>query len=221
MSRSKLYPESKVEIQGFIARHYDTILDMASLGLYKKFIKSAIKKMEIKPGERILDLGCGTGRNARLMRNDFGEKGHLLGMDVSYTMGRQFERKTRSFNNMEFHSERIDLPFKQRRKFDRVFISFVLHGFPQDVREVIIKNAYDNLKPGGIFTILDFAEFSLHDMPVYYRIPFKIVECPYAFDFIEKDWKKNLEGHGFGQFTEHFMFNKYVRLLNAVKSMQY
>ncbi len=217
MSRSKLYPESKVEIQGFIARRYDTILDMASLGFYNKFIISAIKKMQIKPGENILDLGCGTGRNARLMRTDFGVKGYLLGMDVSYTMGRQFERNNRPFKNMEFHSERIDMPFKQERKFDRVFISFVLHGFPQDVREVIIKNAYNNLKPGGIFTILDFAEFSLSDMPAYYRIPFKILECPYAFDFIEKDWKKNLAQHGFGQFTEHFMFKNYLRLLNGVK----
>jgi len=217
MSRSKLYPESKVEIQGFMARRYDTILDIASFGLYHKFIVSAIKKMHIRPGEHILDMGCGTGRNARLMRADFGAKGYLLGMDVSYTMGRQFERNNRPFTNMEFHSERIDMPFKQETKFDRVFISFVLHGFPQDVREVIVKNAYDNLKPGGVFTILDFAEFSLRDMPVYYRIPFKILECPYAFDFIEKDWKKKLEQYGFGQFTEHFMFSNYVRLLNGIK----
>ncbi len=220
MSRSKLYPESKVEIQGFIARRYDTILDMASLGLYRKFIVSAIKKMQIKTGENILDLGCGTGRNARLMRTEFGDTGYLLGMDVSYTMGRQFERNNRPFTNMEFHSERIDMPFKQGQMFDRVFISFVLHGFPQDVREVIVKNAYDNLKPGGIFTILDFAEFSLSDMPIYYRVPFKILECPYAFDFIEKDWKKKLEQYGFGQFTEHFMFRNYVRLLNGTKVTQ-
>ena len=218
MSRSKLYPESKVEIQGFIARHYDTLLNIASLGWYKKFITAAIKKMQIEPGEHILDLGCGTGRNARLMRNYFGDNGHLLGMDVSYTMGRQFEHNTRPYKNMEFHSERIDLPFIQEQKFDRVFIGFVLHGFPQQVRKTIIKNAYDNLKPGGIFSVLDFAEFSLDEMPAYYRIPFKILECPYAFDFIEKDWKKKLAEYGFGQFSEHLMFHNYLRLLNGTKA---
>ncbi len=217
MSRSKLYPESKVEIQGFFARHYDFILDILSLGRYKKFIKSAIKKMQIKPGEHILDLGCGTGRNARFMRNEFGDEGRLLGMDISYTMGRQFERKSRPYKNMEFHSERIDLPFTQEYKFDRVFIGFVLHGFPQHVRKIIIQNAYDNLKSGGVFSILDFAEFSLNEMPFYYRAPFKILECPYAFDFIQEDWKKKLTKSGFGHFSESFMFKNYIRLLNATK----
>ena len=34
----KLYPESKVEIQGFTAKHYDTIMNIVSFGFYTKFI---------------------------------------------------------------------------------------------------------------------------------------------------------------------------------------
>jgi hypothetical protein len=38
----RLYPESKVEIQGFTAKHYDTIMNIVSFGFYAKFIGDAI-----------------------------------------------------------------------------------------------------------------------------------------------------------------------------------
>ena len=214
----KLYPESKVEVQGFTAKHYDTIMNIVSFGFYAKFIGSAISKLEIKDEDYILDLGCGTGRNACLMRNYLSEKGFILGLDVSEGMGKQFNEKTKNFNNVAFKNQRIDLPLSLEDKFDKVFISFVLHGFPQQVRETIINNAYENLKTGGLFWILDFNEFALMDMPFYYRIPFVTIECPYAFDFIGRDWKKILKKSGFNNFIERLYIKSYVRLLAARKA---
>ena len=214
----KLYPESKVEIQGFTAKHYDTIMNIVSFGFYAKFIGNALSKLEIKDDDYILDLGCGTGRNACLMRNYLSEKGFILGLDVSEEMGKQFNEKVRNFKNVAFKNQRIDLPFSLEDKFDKVFISFVLHGFPHEVRETIINNAYENLKTGGTFWILDFNEFALMDMPFYYRIPFVTIECPYAFDFIERDWKKILKKSGFNNFIERLYLKSYVRLLAARKT---
>jgi ubiquinone/menaquinone biosynthesis C-methylase UbiE len=214
----KLYPESKVEIQGFTAKHYDIIMNIMSFGFYAKFIDNTISKLEIKDEDYILDLGCGTGRNACLMRNYLSEKGFILGLDVSEEMGKQFNEKIRNFKNVAFKNQRIDLPFSLEDKFDKVFISFVLHGFPHEVRERIINNAYENLKTGGTFWILDFNEFAVIDMPFYFRIPFLAIECPYAFDFIERDWKKILEKTGFNNFTERLYLKSYVRLLAARKA---
>jgi len=214
----KLYPESKVEIQGFTAKYYDIIMNIMSFGFYAKFIGNAISKLEIKDEDYILDLGCGTGRNACLMRNYLREKGFILGLDVSEEMGKQFNEKVRNFKNVAFKNQRIDLPFSLEDKFDKVFISFVLHGFPHEVRERIINNAYENLKTGGTFWILDFNEFALINMPFYFRIPFLAIECPYAFDFIERDWKKILEKTGFNNFIERLYLKSYVRLLAARKA---
>ena len=214
----KFYPESKVEIQGFTAKYYDTIMDILSFGFYGKFIGNAISKLEISDEDYILDLGCGTGRNACLMRNYLSEKGFILGLDVSEEMGKKFNKKTRDFENIVFKNQRIDLPFSLEDRFDKVFISFVLHGFPHEVRKTIINNAYENLKTGGIFWILDFNEFALMDMPFYYRIPFVTIECPYAFDFIERDWKKILKKSGFDNFIETLYLKSYVRLLAASKT---
>ncbi len=211
------YPESKVETNGFMAAHYDALLGLATIGRYPSLIKKSIRLMEIEPADRILDLGTGTGRNACLMAKYLSEKGRLIGIDISQAMISQFKRKCANFPNVKIIHARVDksLPFK--KKFDKVFISFVLHGFPQNVRETIVKGAFEVLKINGSLYILDYNEFSFNAAPFYLKVPFKLIECPYAFDFIERDWKQILINHNFADFEEFFFFKDYVRLLKAKK----
>ncbi len=217
MNKKKYYPESKVEIHDFTANYYDTILNIASLGTYPFFIRNAIAQMKILPQDRILDLGAGSGRNALLMRPYLSEKGEIVGLDISMEMIMQFKNKSDKFNNLKILEKRIDEPLPFQLEFDKVFISFVLHGFPQTIRKQVIQNAFQALKPGGILFILDYNEFDLNKMPFFLKIPFRIIECPYAFDFIDEDWKQILSKIGFSDFTEYYFFRKYVRLLEAKK----
>ncbi|MCK4397317.1 class I SAM-dependent methyltransferase [candidate division WOR-3 bacterium] len=211
------YPESKVEVSGFNARHYDMLLDMITLGRYSSFIRKAIRLMRIRSADKILDLGAGTGRNACLMVRYFSSRGELIGFDISKEMISQFKKNCMDFPNIRIINGRIDEDLVYERYFDKVFISFVLHGFPQKARNQIIRNTFKALKEGGEFFILDYNEFSLNEIPFYLRIAFKLMECPYAFDFIEKDWKKILSLRGFSDFREHFFFSGYIRLLTGVK----
>ena len=213
------YPESKVEVSGFIARHYDMLMDVISLGRYSSMIRKAIQSMDIRPADRILDLGAGTGRNAYLMTRYFSSRGELIGLDISKEMISQFKKNCAVFPNIKIINARIDQDLAYERYFDKVFISFVLHGFPQKARNQIIRNAFKALKKGGEFFILDYNEFSLNEIPFYLRVPFKLMECSYAFDFIEKDWKKILFLQGFNDFKEHPFFSSYVRLLKGVKAL--
>ncbi len=209
------YPGSRVEVSGFVARHYDMLMNVVILGRYSSFIRKAIQLMGIGPADKILDLGAGTGRNACLMARYFSSEGEIVGLDISQEMTSQFEKNCRDLPNVKIINARIDQDLAYERYFDKVFISFVLHGFPQQARNQIIRNAFKALKRGGEFFILDYGEFSLHDTPFYVRLPFKLAECRYAFDFIGKDWKKILSSQGFNSFEEHFFFNGYVRLLRA------
>ncbi len=213
----KIYTDSKVELTPFISKHYDSILNIASFGLYKKFIHSAIADMTIQADNHILDFGCGTGRNSCIMHQYLSDKGFITGIDLSPVMLNQFKDNCAPHNNTEAIQQRIDIDFDLEKRYDIVFTSFVIHGFPHNIREQIIKNAYRHLKQGGQFMILDFAEFSLKEMPFFYRIPFKIIECKYAFDFIERDWKAILTDYGFGNFEEKLYFKNYARLLKATK----
>ncbi len=215
MATAKLYPESGVELTEFTAHNYDLMMNTLSFGQYSKFIHKAVKDISIKPADSILDLGCGTGRNAGLMLQYLGKNGKITGIDLSAVMQQQFEKRFIGENRATFRQQRIDIPFDLGEKFDIVFISFVIHGFPHEVRSAVIENAKTHLKPGGHFIILDFAEFDMAKMPAFHRWIFKKIECPYAFDYIKKDWKLILETKNLFAETESFYFFKYVRLLKT------
>jgi len=213
----KLYPDSGVELSKFTAKHYDKIMNTASFGLYRTFIQKAIKDLELKSNDKILDLGCGTGRNILLMNKYVDENSLLIGLDISDDMEKQFNINSKQFSNIKFINKRIDQAFELEQKFDKIFISFVIHGFPHEIRKIIIKNAYNNLKQGGTFNILDFAEFDMSKMPFHHRFIFRKIECKFAFDFIKRDWKSILKEYGFNEFSESYYFKNYVRLLKAQK----
>jgi len=214
--KEKIYPDSGVELSPFISRHYDRILAIGSLGRYHRSVRRAIQAMNIKPEDQILDLGCGTGSNAEFMSGYLGSGGGVLGMDISGEMRTQFLKRFRNDIRFRFQDHRIDQPFDLEMTFDKVFIAFVIHGFPHEVRQVVIENAKKHLKPGGSFFILDWSEFDLAAMPPLHRFVFNTFECKYAFDFIERDWKSILAGHGFGDFREHFYLRRYMRLLEGI-----
>ncbi len=217
---NKFYPDSKVEIQGFAAKFYDKIMNIMTFGGYSLFIKNAIKSMGILQNDKILDFGAGTGRNALLMNKFLSEDGEILGLEISDLMIAQFKNKTKEVENVNIINKRIDQPFELKTKYDKVFISFVLHGFPFEIQQNIIHNAFTALKEDGEFIILDFNEFVTDKTPLYFRIPFKIVECKYAFEYVEQDWKHILSEFGFSNFEEKFYLGNHLRLLKAKKSIK-
>lgn len=209
--------ESKVEIKGFEARHYDFLLDFVSLGKYKKFIERAIKDMNIRPNDRILDLGCGTGRNAQLMAEYLSENGSILGLDIGDEMIQQFQERFAQSPNIKVEKKSIIEKLLYENEFDKALISFVLHGFPPEKQDIIVENIKSALKPGGEFFLLDWQEFDLNEKPWYFRFAFKKFECRLAQDFIKRDWKKYLAEKGFGDFKETTYFRNSIRLLRSVK----
>lgn len=213
--RKKCYPDSRVELTPFIARHYDLLLDLLSGGTYRRFIAKAINDLDLKPDDSILDLGCGSGRNTALMLEYLGPDGRITGLDLSPEMKEQFVKRLAGEPRAAFLQQRIDVPFNLEQKFDLVFISFVLHGFPQEVRKIILENVIRHLKPGARLAVLDYAEFNLQDKPFIFRWVFKKFECAYARDFIEFDWKQILKEAGFQIEKEKFYFWNYLRLLKT------
>jgi len=211
------YPGSKVAVKGFTAMYYDLFMNVIALGKYPSFIKQSIKLMGIKPEDKIIDFGVGTGRNSCLMLKYLSPKGQLTGVDSSKIMIAKFRKKCAPFFNAGIINNRIDNPLSFKEEYDKVFVSFVLHGFPQNVRKIIIDNAYKALNNNGEFHILDWNESDLNTLPFHQRVLFRLIECPYAFDFIKRDWKKVLTEKGFADFEEYYFFGKFIRLLKASK----
>ncbi len=126
--------------------------------------------------------------------------------------------KCRRFGDrVAFRNQRIEEPLPFHEDFDRVFISFVLHGFEVPDRQRIVRNAARALKPGGHFYILDYNEFDVDRAPWPVRWFIRKVECPLAEEFIRSDLKALLASEGFGGFAEWHYFRRLVRLQRAVK----
>ncbi len=212
--------QSKVEVTGFEAKYYDLLMDILTLGKYRIFIKDAISDMKIERGDSILDFGAGTGRNALLMREFTGDEGKIVGLEIGEEMMEQFRNNTKQYDNIILKEQRIDEPLEYENEFDIVFISFVLHGFIQEKRDIIISNAYKALKDGGRFCILDYNNFNVDEASLFTKFVIRKVECPLAEDFIVKDTKQMLQRDNFTDFETSLYFGGLVRLLSARKSLK-
>ena len=146
------------------ARYYDLFLNLLSLGQYYHLIKGVAEKMGIKPGQSILDLGSVRGRNDCFMAEKVGSGGKIVGLDISDEMLSRARKRCRKYPNVTFEKQRVELSIPYKEEFDKVFISFVLHGFEDDQKLRIIHGALQALKPGGAFHILDYSEFNLEKM---------------------------------------------------------
>jgi len=216
-SQSKRYPGSKVEVRGWEARYYDLLMDVASLGRYKGFIESAIRAMDIQPGDRILDLGSGSGRNACLMLRYAGDRGEIQGYDIGEEMMARFRVRCAPHPNVRVTRQPIDEELPPRAPFDKAFISFVLHGLPHPSRLKVLDNVHRALRPGGTFHILDYGELDPERRSLPIRWFFRHVECPYATDYVRRDWSQLLEQAGFTVIGERPYFWGLARLLTAQK----
>jgi len=208
---------SKVEITGWPARHYDRLMDLLFVGGYHRFITNVIAKMGIQPGDYILDLGSGTGRNACLMTGLSGASGRVVGVDISQQMLQQARRRCQAHPEVSFLDSRIEKPLPFHEEFDKACLFFVLHGFEDEDKHRIIANARQALKTDGTLWILDYNQFELDKLWLPLRWIFKRFECELAAEFLNLDLEKMLAGGGFGDFVSYAFLNGYVRLLGARK----
>ena len=211
--------DSKVEVTGLEARYYDFFMNAITGGSYPFFIRSAIREMQIQPGNDILVFGAGTGRNMDLMNRYLAGKGRIVGLDIGPEMLAQARRRFVDHPYICIEDRRIDDSLPYENEFDKVFISFVLHGFIQEDRLKIIANAWRALRPGGEFIILDYNEINLPRAPWLVRQVFRM-ECPLATDFVDRDMQAILREQGFDAFRVYPHYLGYVRLLAARKGGQ-
>ena len=210
-------PRSMVEVSGRWASYYDHLMNTLFLGTYPRFMRGVAARMQIQPGDEILDLGSGTGRNARLMLSAAPEVERIVGVDLSERMLARARRRCAGQPRIRFAKRRIEQPLPFAEEFDIAFISFVLHGFEDEDKLRIIANARDALRPGGSLWILDYDEFDLERTRQPVRWLFTHFECELASEFLRLDLAAMLSGSGFGQFATHQFMYGTVRLLKAVK----
>lgn len=116
--------------------------DVFSDGGYDRLMKEFHRVVRPKKGEKILDLGCGTGA----FTERFSKMGlHVTGIDISKNSIAKARKKVKKAKFIV--ADITKLPFKSN-SIDIVCFSEVLHHFPNNA-VAAIKEARRVLKPGG------------------------------------------------------------------------
>jgi ubiquinone/menaquinone biosynthesis C-methylase UbiE len=118
-----------------------------------------INLARLKPGETVLDVGCGTGTLAIVAKGRVGRTGKVHGIDASPEMIARARKKTEKAGlAVDFRKASIEaLPF-QDRQVDVVLSTLMLHHLPRQVRENGLYEIRRVLKPGGRVLIVDFGQ---------------------------------------------------------------
>ncbi len=107
----------------------------------------AIARLGLKPGETVLDLGCGTGLSFELLEQEVGPGGRVIGVELTPEMLRLAEDRAErnGWTNITFiegNAEEVEIP----GPVDAVLTFFTPHI---TVSRLAMVRALEALKPGG------------------------------------------------------------------------
>ena len=116
--------------------------------------KKAVSRLGLKPGARVLEVGCGTGRNLAHLVEVVGGRGRVYGVDLSEGMlqeARELSLKANWRNVTLIRSDATDYTLSEL--VDGVIFSLSYAVIPHH-REAL-RHAWQHLRPGGYVVIMD------------------------------------------------------------------
>jgi S-adenosylmethionine-diacylgycerolhomoserine-N-methlytransferase len=117
-----------------------------------------VEKLEIAPGERVIEIGCGTGANFAAIQERLGNSGELIGIDCSAPMLRKAAERIRKngWANVRLMDVEYGKETVTRGKADAILFSYSLSMIAD--WELALACAQSELWPGGRIGVLDFCK---------------------------------------------------------------
>jgi SAM-dependent methyltransferase len=125
----------------------------------------AMDRARIESGERVLDIGCGCGQTSLELATRVGEKGSVLGLDISGPMLASARDRAReaSVSNVSFQqadAQTHDFDASGESGFDLVFSRFGVMFFSSPVDA--FTNLMSALRPGGRLSFVCWQRLDLN-----------------------------------------------------------
>lgn len=151
-------------------------------------IKTDLSKVEeqarwagIRPGMRVVDVGCGSGKAAAGLHRLVQPGGSVVGIDASAERVR-YARKHYGGKDLRFLLRDLRSPLNDLGQFDFVWVRFLLEYFRRD-SFALTRNIAELVRPGGILCLLDLDHNSLTHYGLPQRLEGKITQL---VEFLEE-----------------------------------
>src|SRR5512144_53518 len=142
--------------------HLSRWYDLVAGGTEKKYRDWGMEKLAAQPGEKILEIGFGTGHCLVSLAKAVGPAGRVIGLDISDGM----LAIARERLQQDGLNERVDLrlgdatqlDFIEANSLDGVFMSFTLELFDNPEIPRVLQECHRILKPGGRVAVVSMTK---------------------------------------------------------------
>jgi demethylmenaquinone methyltransferase/2-methoxy-6-polyprenyl-1,4-benzoquinol methylase len=161
-----------------LSRWYDSFYASERL-----FTKAGLRLLDAQPGEKILEIGFGTGHALIELARAAGGTGSVCGIDLSpgmFAIARRRIQRTGMEGRISLQlGDATRLPFSDHQ-FNAVFMSFTLELFETAKIPVLLVECQRVLQPGGRLGIVSLVKKNTLAVEIYewFHIRFpKVVDC--------------------------------------------
>jgi ubiquinone/menaquinone biosynthesis C-methylase UbiE len=111
--------------------------------------------LDLKPGMKVLDAGCGPGRLSIPTAKAIGPQGELTALDLQAEMLARVREKAQiaGLSNLHFVQAGLGEGKLEKKYYDRALMVTVLGEIP--AQQSSLQEVYDALKPGGILSVTE------------------------------------------------------------------
>ncbi len=137
----------------YMSGYYDVLTPAERSKIRRRQIEMAA----LREGEKVLEVGCGTGVLSILAKLGVGEEGEVAGIDLAPKMvARSQEKAHKAGLDISFEVGSVDeLPYEDGH-FDVVISSLMLHHLPLEVKRKGLQEIRRVLADDGRFFLTDF-----------------------------------------------------------------